>query len=311
MSRLDLSLLAPPPVVETLDYEAALAGLIDKLVERLPDCAPIIDLESEPLRILAEAIAYGKTNDRARVNDAARALMLAYSVGADLDHLGALVDTPRLDGEDDTRLRARIQQAFNRLGSAGPANAYKQHALSVAAAIVDVDVFSEAPGQVTLAVLARETVERDDTAPEAIAIGTALFGTPADPTLCYTVAAADSPLLRAVLVAVNAEDVRPLTDAVIVRPPDILTYTVSATLEVLKGPDPETVRAKSLAALSTYLASVTRLSVDVTTTGLIDALFESGTKAVRLATPAADLVRLSGQIAVCLGVTVTVEVVDA
>lgn len=311
MSGVDISLLSPPDVIEPLDFEATLAALKADLVARFPDCTDVIDLESEPLHYLLETIAYSKVNDRARINDAARSVMLAYARGADLDHLGANYDTPRLSGEGDTAYRYRIQQAFHRLAAAGPANAYKQHAMAVSADIVDVDVFSDQPGQVTISVLAREIFYTADLNDEQIAIGQAIFGAAPENNTAWAVSGTGSALLRQVLAALNAESVRPLTDAVIVRAPEIITFTVAATLEILPGPDTMLIKTRRENSARTYLASVGHIRYDVTRAGLIAALVEPGVKNVRLAQPSADIVRDRGQYAVCVGITLAVEVVDA
>lgn len=310
MTRVDISLLAAPAVVESLDFETTFAALKQDLVERYPACADVIELESEPLAVLLQVIAYSKVNDRARVNDAARSVMLAYASGSDLDHLGAAVDTLRLDGEDDARFRARIQQAMHRVAAAGPANAYKQHALAVSADIIDVDVWSEAPGQVTVSVLARELRPRSALSPAEIVAGETLFGASPNAASAYVLAASDSAILRAVLAALNAEDVRPLTDAVIVRAAVITPFQVDALIEVLRGPDPDLIRTRRLASVRAYLAQEARLAHDVTRAGLIAALVEAGVKNVHLSQPAADIVRGRGELAVCTGITVAAELVD-
>lgn len=311
MSSVDLSLLSAPDVVEPLDYEATLAALKADLVARYPACADVIDIESEPLTYLLEAFAYSKVNDRARVNDAARSVMLAYATGADLDQIGANYETVRLPGEADNAFRTRIQQSYHRLAAAGPANAYRQHALGVSADIVDVDVYSESPGQVSVVVLARQLAIIEAISTEQIAIGRALFGAGPDDSSAWIVAASDSPLLRAVLATLNAEDVRPLTDAVIVRAPEVTTFAVAGALQVLSGPDPDLIRTRRLAAAQAYLASVSHIRYDVTRAGLIAALVEPGVKNVRLDSPTLDIVRARGQLAVCTGITLSAEVVDA
>ncbi|MCK9911337.1 hypothetical protein MXD81_19455, partial [Microbacteriaceae bacterium K1510] len=79
-------------------------------------------LESDPAVKIAEAAAYRETLIRARVNDAVRAVLLAYAHGTDLDHkgvdfevarmvMGADPDTGAPIMEDDERLRRRQQLA--------------------------------------------------------------------------------------------------------------------------------------------------------------------------------------------------------
>ncbi|MFQ3396514.1 baseplate J/gp47 family protein, partial [Enterobacter mori] len=50
-------------------------------------------------------------------------------------------------------------------------------------------------------------------------------------------------LLAAVNEALSPEDVRPLTDFVTVTAPEIVTYSVDATLVIRSGPDTDTVVA--------------------------------------------------------------------
>lgn len=312
---IDLSALAPPQVVEPLNFEQVLATLKTELLAAYPAAGDVIELESEPLVKLLQVVAYREVLLRQRVNEAARSVMLAHAVGTDLDHLGANWDVARLPGEDDARLRHRVQQGFNRLAAAGPADAYRQHALGVSAAIADVDVFSEAPGAVTVAVLARRTVPASDLAPDAAAVGQALFGLPpagsSGTAQAHAIEPTDGPLLRAVLDAVNAEQVRPLTDQVVVRAPSVLTFEVRAVVQVLPGPDAALILARRRQALQAHLASVQRMGYDITRAGLIAALVEPGVKNVRLLQPAVDLVCHRGEIAACTAISLSTEVVDA
>ena len=156
MSRftaIDLSGLAPPNIIETLDYEQIVTALRDDLVERFPLIAGVIDLESEPARKLIEAFAYRELRLRARINDAARAVLLASSWGTNLDHLGALFATARTPGETDDRFRRRIQLAPEAFSVAGPEGAYQYHALTVAPWARDVSAISRRPGVVRVTVL--------------------------------------------------------------------------------------------------------------------------------------------------------------
>jgi phage-related baseplate assembly protein len=65
MSRftaIDLSGLAPPDILETLDFEAIVTAMRNDLVQRFPAIADVIDLESEPARKLIEAFAYRESS---------------------------------------------------------------------------------------------------------------------------------------------------------------------------------------------------------------------------------------------------------
>jgi phage-related baseplate assembly protein len=307
---IDLSLLQPPDVLEDLNYEAIYQQLYTQLIALTGEgwTAP---LESDPVIKLLELAAYRELMLRVRVNEAAVSGMLAYATNADLNQLGANYEVVRLAGESDARFRARIQQGYHLLAAAGPTAAYRAHALGVSLDVQDVEVFSEAAGQVTLSVLGRVQVEAEGLAAQAEQIGTVLFGLPADANSRYVVAAESSALLLSVLSVLNAETVRPLTDWVVVRAPQIIPVKIEAVIEVLHGPDPEVILSRRLAALEGYLASVQRIGYDLTRAGIIAALVEAGVKNVRLSSPLADVVCGPGELAVVLGVQVTTEVVDA
>ena len=96
-AAIDLSRLPAPTVVEAIDYETVLAALKADLVARWPDYTA--DLESDPAIKLLEVAAYREVLLRQRVNDAARAVLVATAIGSDLDHLGALLNVARLEVE--------------------------------------------------------------------------------------------------------------------------------------------------------------------------------------------------------------------
>lgn len=294
MNVIDLSLVTAPDVVETLDYEDILAAMIAELQSR--DSAFDALVESDPAYKVLEVCAYRELLIRQRVNDAARSVMLAYAAGVDLDHLAALYGVQRMvvdagdpdaappvpaTYESDSALRARILLAPESLSVAGPIGAYKYHALSADADVLDVDVSSPSPGQVLLTILS--------------ATGD---GTP------------DAGLLASVEEAVTAEDVRPLTDQVLVLAAAIVPYEVSATLTFFAGPDAETIRQAAQSACSAYVQNSHRLGRDVTLSGLYAALHQPGVQNVSLASPAADIVVSGQQAAWCSSLSVSAGGID-
>ena len=99
--RLDLSLLPGPDVVEPLEYESVLATRKAELltacpVDMQPAVAAVLALESEPLTILLQENALRELTWRQRVNEAARAVLVATAVKADLDNLAARHNVSRL-----------------------------------------------------------------------------------------------------------------------------------------------------------------------------------------------------------------------
>lgn len=227
-------------------------------------------------RLLIDLIVYRETLLRAAINDAARQNLVRFARAPMLDYLGELVGVTRLPGEDDERLRARILEAPESFSVAGPRLAYRHHAMSADASIVDVAVTSPEPGVVRLYPLTNT-------------------GLP-------------SAEIRALVLAkASAEDVRPLCDTVEVADPIDMPFTVDARLAVLQGYDAETVRQAALAAVTARCAEIaSRLGRDVARSALIAALHVDGVASVNLVAPNADISvpETAWAHAVSIGVTV-------
>jgi len=273
MSRftaINLSEMAAPDIIETLDYEAILKEMRDDLVSRFPLIEGVIDLESEPARKLLEAFAYREMLLRARVNDASRAVMIASAAGTDLDHLGALYSVSRMKVEDaggnlvdesDARLRRRIQLAPDAFSVAGPKGAYVYHALTRADWARDASAIMTKPGRVRVTML-RAGAEPAPTVEEREAVRLALID----------------------------NDVRPLTDMVEVLPPAIWRTNIKATLTLYPGPDQNTVRAAAEKALTEWLESNRMLGMNLRRSAIYARLHAEGVHSVDLISPTEDLV---------------------
>jgi phage-related baseplate assembly protein len=291
-NAIDLNLLTPPDVVETIDYETILAAMIADLQSRDESFTAL--LESDPAYKILEVAAYREVNLRQRVNDAARAVMIAYATKTDLDNLGALFNVERLivtpaDNsqtppvaavyESDANFRRRILLAMEKISTAGASGSYIYHALSVSAVVKDAAVASPSPGEVVVAVLSADG-----------------NGVP------------DSDLLAAVAAAVNAENVRPLTDHVTVQGATLVEYSITAVLTLKSGASSELVRAAAALAVAEYAAAQHRLGATVALSGIYAALHEqSGVVKVALSSPETDIEASSFAAPYCTAITVTVE----
>lgn len=297
MAIIDLSQLPAPDVVETLDYEALLAERKATLISLYPAeqqdaIARTLSLESEPIVKLLQENAYREVILRQRINEAAKAVMVAYALDGDLDQLGAnngverLTITPAdqatipptaavMESNDD--YRARIAAAFEGLSVAGPTGAYEYHAKSADGRVADASAISPSPAVVTVTILARD------------GNGTA---------------AAD--LLAVVDAALNDEDVRPVADRVSVQSADIVNYEIEAEIYLYPGPEAEPVRAASEAKLAAYVTAQKRLGRDIRLSALYAAMHVEGVQRVNLIKPAADVVLDKTQAAYCAGYSLTV-----
>ena len=264
MSRftaIDLSGLTPPDIIETLDFEQIVTAMRNDLVERFPLIAGVIDLESEPARKLIEAFAYRELRLRARINDAARAVLLASSWGTNLDHLGALFATARQAGETDERFRRRIQLAPEAFSVAGPEGAYQYHALAVAPWARDVSAVSRRPGVVRVTLLKE--------------------GPDPMPTISER---------ETIRLHLKDEAIRPLTDVVEVMAPAIRRTRVVAKLTLYPGPDGDLVRQRALGAVTTWVQKNRMLGMNLRRSALYAALHQEGVHSVDLVSPVEDLV---------------------
>lgn len=294
---IDLSQIPPPVVVEPLDFETLFAQRKAAFIAMYPEdeqeeIARTLELESEPITMLLEENCYRELLLRQRVNEAARAVMLAYSTDSDLDNLAVNFNVERLTiqeeddsvtppieavMESDADLRTRTQQAFEGLSVAGPTAAYEFWGRSADGRVADISAVSPTPACVTISVLSREG-----------------DGTASDD------------LLSVVAAALNDEEVRPVADRVTVQSAEIVPYQIDATLYIYPGPEAEPVRQASEQQLQVYIAAQNRLGRDIRLSAIYAALHVEGVQRVELAQPVADIVLSDYQASHCTEYTITV-----
>ncbi len=143
---LDFSILPPPNIIEVLDNEAIVNALVADIVVRFAAAGVQYDvgnLEVDPVKIVLEAAAARETLLRARINDAAKANLVLYATGGDLDHLAGFYDVTRLAGETDTQLQARTILAIQARSPGGSVFHYENAARRADVRIRDVAVYRE------------------------------------------------------------------------------------------------------------------------------------------------------------------------
>jgi phage-related baseplate assembly protein len=284
MSAIDLTQLPVPQVLEDLDYEVLYQDDLTTFRELIGDNWSAT-LESDPVTKLLEVGAYRKLLNRSRINDAAKALMLAYAVGADLDQLAANVSLSRLVVqaedltavppvaevlEEDDALRERVQLVYEGLTTAGPRNSYILHARNASGQVADATAESPSPAVVEVTVLALE------------GNGTA-----------------SAELLAVVDAYLNDDDVRPVADRVVVQSAEILPYKINATVYMAStGPESEGVLAECRARLADWINPRRRLGVEVSRSAIDAQLHISGVTRVEL-TGWADIRPTKAQAAWC------------
>ena len=298
MSELvDLKKLPAPKVVQELSYETLLTQRKEKFLslqesdEMRQHWQARLQLESEPVVKLLEENAYLELLLRTNINESAKAVMLAYATGSDLDQLGALFGVTRLiiqaedlksnppttaKYEDDERFRTRIQMSLEGLTTAGSRASYEFHALSTSAKIKDVDVTSPTAGTVKVAILSTEGQ------------GTA-----------------NGDLIKAVKEQLNDEHIRPLTDTVLVESAVILTYEIQATITLYPSVLESVVMGNVNQAITSYVNKQHSLGIDITRSGIYAALHQEGVQNVKLTKPMDDLIVQPHQAAYCTQIQVS------
>ncbi|WP_256815734.1 MULTISPECIES: baseplate J/gp47 family protein [Pseudomonas] len=287
---MDLSQLPAPQVLEDLDYESVYQADLETFRDFMGGNWDAV-LESDPVTKLLEVGAYRKVLNRARINDAAKALLLAYASGSDLDQLAANVSLQRLviQAEDlqavppvpavleaDDALRERVQLVYEGLTTAGPRNSYILHARNASGLVADATAESPAPAEVVVTVLG---LEGDGVAPPE--------------------------LLETVREYLNDDDVRPVADRVTVQSAEILPYRIDAAVYMAgTGPENEALLAECERRLAAWINPRRRLGLEVSRSGVDAQLHISGVSRVELA-DWSDIRPTKAQAAWCEGFTVT------
>ncbi|MDX8124933.1 baseplate J/gp47 family protein [Janthinobacterium sp. GMG2] len=298
---IDLTQLPAPSVVEVLDFEAILAGRKAHLVSLLPEAersavTALLALESEPATKLLEENAYQETILRNRVNEAGKAVMLAFALDGDLDQLGANVNVARLVitpanpnalppvaavMEDNDAYRLRIQEAPDGLSVAGPKASYEFHARSSDGRVKDASATSPAPAHVTVTVLANNAT-----------------------------GIASAELLGTVARALNAEDVRPLGDRLTVQAAQVIDYQIEATLFIGVGPEVPILLDAARANAARVSQPRRPLGHSIYRSACSAAVHVEGVRKVVLTSPAADIELNATQAARCTAIQLNVVVLD-
>ncbi|MDC7784768.1 baseplate J/gp47 family protein [Rhodoplanes sp. TEM] len=295
----DLTRLPKPQLIEEItangiiaEIKAYVLALWDQVRATRPDLPPLdfLGLETEPMTILIEAFAYRETLLRALVNDKARAVLLAFAVKSDLDHIGALMgvvratlvpatDTSPAIMESDDQFRRRIQMAPEALSVAGPAGAYEFHALSIDPSILDAYAYTPREGEVHVVVVGQGVEPVSDT------------------------------VLKKLVRRFKLDDIVPLTDTVTVRRAEIVTFDLALRVQVVAGADVSAVRSAIEAAVRGYLATRARIGSAVYLSAIVAAAKTPDIENIVITAPSADVLCAPAQIAKVGSIAIDVIVV--
>ncbi len=286
---LDLSRFPAPLAIRGVDFEAIVSARIARL-KALFDAGQVpYDVETlltDPATILERADAYQEVLTLARVNDAVRAVMVAFATGSDLDHLGAFYGVKRREitsgkYENDAEFRKYVLLAPEAWSAAGPIGAYVFHAGQADPRVLNVDVWSPKPGEVKVAVQARDG---DRTAPRD--------------------------LVLAVSAYLRKPNIKPLTDQLSVRSVVNIPYQIRGTAYVLPGPDPQAAKTAAVESLTAMAAARWTPARDVPLSAIHHAAMVGAVDKFVLQSPTADIARGNGEAAYCTGIDVAVKTYD-
>lgn len=297
MATVDLSQLPQPKIIEELDFEVILNEVKAVMLAAFPQeqqasVAAALELESEPLNVIAQVVAYREMMLRQRINDGAAACMLSHAVSTDLDNLAANNNTERLIAipatettdavmESDTALRLRAQAAFEGLSVAGPTAAYEYFAKSVSGKVADAKATSPSPAVVVVSVL---STQGDGTA--------------------------STELLNNVRNALNAEHIRPVGDRLTVQSATIIHYQINALLYFYPGPESEPILLAAQKSLESWLSEQGKIGRDIARSAIMAVLHVQGVQRVELLEPASDIVIDDTQSAQCDSFTINIGGTD-
>jgi phage-related baseplate assembly protein len=188
--------------------------------------------------------------------------------------------------ESDEHLRTRIQAAPNRFSVAGPEGSYRYFTLSVDPSVADAQITSPAPGQVNIYVLTGPITIQPGASPNPVGI-------------------ASAGLLAKVTAALNADNVRPLTDTVNALAVAEIDYQIAGTVTLYADADPaSTMAAANTAAQEYAIALASRIQRDIVPSQIIEALSVAGVYQVTLTAPGYSQLQ-PGQWANCIAITLS------
>jgi phage-related baseplate assembly protein len=265
-TAIDLSRLTAPAAIEPLDFELMLGAFKIRFQEYW-DAARVTDptlpdynvsvLETSPAVILGQAWSYIRLLDRARVNDAVRAVLAPLAKGTDLDNVVAINGTQRLVVipatdttpavmETDERLLLRFLLGWDR-PAAGSAGGMLFDALSALPIIHDALVNGAAIHG-----------RRGDVDVVAIGPGGRLL---------------TDPELTTIRTAVLAPHRKPEAVAIVVMNATRRVWNASLRLEVSRGPDPALVQAEAEARIQALAVDRMKIGGELPAEAVIGAAY--------------------------------------
>ncbi len=288
---INLSELSDPNIITVPSFDEIYKEMLEELKKRMPEFSA--NVESEPALKILQAVSFCAHRLLHDINQAGQQTMLAFARGTNLDNLGALLNVkrhliqkgnedamPQVDSiyESDKNFRDRIQTAPNKFSCAGSTNSYEAHAKDAHSDVLDVSVTSKSPGVVNINILSLSN-----------------NGEPSNE------------VLEAVKKKLNHDDVRPLTDCVLVEGATIIDFNLHLKATVKSGPDGRAVINEATQKLKNYLNSHFKLGGSIAMSRLYGAFANDNIERVELISPAKDLILEAHQAPRCIDIDIEWE----
>lgn len=306
---IDLSKLPAPDAIREISFEETLSEIKAELIQLGDeiefDFRPTLELEPDITLKLLQAFAARERRIRADANDQVKAILPAFAVGPDLQHLAArngveqkITIVAGINGDPDTEivednedLRARMQLALEAFSTAGPHGAYLFHLLAIEG-VADGEIYGHDDGLL-------DGDENELIAPAEVLV--VVLANTED-------GIADADLLALVKERLSAKSVRPIGDKVIIEAASIPTYEIDITLKVYGGPDASIAETQARTRLEKYTSDNFSVARSHRLSGIAAAAhIEGAVDEVIITNPVADIIPEYNEAARCTAINLTVE----
>lgn len=301
MNNIDFSKLPTPTLIEELDFEQIFNNRKEQFINLYPPeeqevWRTTLNRESEPVTKILQENAYLELLYRNKLNRDARAMLLAYSTGAELDHIAVtyygiqrLIITPANSSvippvaevmESDESLKARCLLSLDAMNTAGSVNGYKFFAKTADGRVADVAVISDEANPYLLDVI----ITQHDS----------------------ETGAASVELVNIVQAALDPENVRPVCDRPTVKSSTAINYSINAQLFIAKNSDGALIIDLASQRLDTYIEKQKQIGQSIHLSALYAALHIEGVSRVVITAPANDIPITQYQHSHCINKNVTI-----